>query len=86
MLALQERIVFLLRRAPRDSAALRSAVYQRDEYRCHAEGTIDDQLFELRDAGIIAYAGGKWYLRNHERQLPAARKRETDPRQLKMFE
>ena len=86
MLALQERIVLLLRQASRDTAALRSAVYQRDQFRCHAEATIDDQLYELRDAGIIAYAAGKWYLRNHERQLPAARRKESDPRQLKMFE
>lgn len=85
MLKLQERIVFLLKRAPRDTGALRSAVYAQDWACKYPEAQLDEQFFELRDAGIIAYASGKWYIRNHERQLPAARKKESDPRQLKLF-
>lgn len=84
---LEDIIRQLLRRTDLTSASIRSGVYRKKELRTMSESQIDATLCRMRDAGIIAFAQGKWYLRNYDRGQPQPDgKRESDPRQLRMWE
>lgn len=83
---LEDIIRQLLRRSDLASASIRSGVYRKKELRTMSESQIDATLYRMRDAGIIAFAQGKWYLRNYDRGQPPPETRESDPRQLRMWE
>lgn len=83
---LEDIIRQLLRRTDLTSARIRSGVYRKKELRTMSQ--IDATLCRMRDAGIIAFAQGKWYLRNYDRGQPQPKTetRESDPRQLRLWE